>query len=111
MPPTLKPKDMQSSDPPTEELLRSLVSEWALGVGPTSSSTEITAQPAFRRIVAMGREAIPFLLREVKREPSLLMLALYEITGEKPVPARSRGKINEMAKAWVTWGKKNGLLR
>ncbi len=88
-----------------------MVSEWTLAAGPTSSSTEIAAHPAFRRIVSSGRDAIPFLLRELKKEPSLLVLALHEITGENPVARESRGKIKEMARAWITWGEKSGLSR
>jgi hypothetical protein len=59
----------------------------------------------------MGQEAVPYLLREVKREPSLLVMALREITGENPVPRESTGTIREMASAWVAWGEKKGLLR
>ncbi len=111
MPPMSAPIGTQASEPFTEELFQAIVSEWTLGIGPTSSSMEMVAHPAFRRLIARGKEAIPFLLREVKREPSLLVLALHEITGENPVPRESRGKIKEMAKAWVAWGAKNGLLR
>jgi hypothetical protein len=90
---------------------RSAVAEWTIGIGPTSSSRKVTAHPAFRRIVGMGREAVPYFLREVKRKPSLLVRALQEITGESPVPRESRGRISEIAKAWVAWGEKNGLLQ
>jgi len=55
----------------------------------------------------MGPEAVPFLLRELEREPGLLFCALQEITGENPVPTAARGKIREIAKAWVEWGQKH----
>ena len=111
MPPTVKPKRTQTRARLTEDLFQAMVSEWTLGAGPTSSSTEIAAHPAFRRIVSSGRDAIPFLLRELKKEPSLLVLALHEITGENPVAREARGKIKEMARAWIAWGEKSGLLR
>lgn len=95
----------------TEETFRSAVAEWTCGKGPTSSSTKLVAHPAFRRIVAMGTEAVPYLLQELKREPSLLVVALREITAENPVPRESSGKISDAAKAWVAWEEKNGLLR
>ena len=59
----------------------------------------------------MGQEAVPYLLRKVKKKPSLLVRALQEITGESPAPHESRGKVSEIAKAWGAWGEKNGLLR
>jgi hypothetical protein len=68
--------------------------------------TEVIEHPAFRRIVAMGNDAVPFLLRELKRKPSFLVFALGEITGENPVPLSARGKVTEMTKAWLSWGEK-----
>jgi hypothetical protein len=102
--------DLESA-PPTEATFHAAVAEWMCGIGPTSSYTEIVGHPAYRRIVHMGREAVPFLLRELQREPSLLVWALHEITGENPVPPGSSGRIREMAKAWLAWGEKHGLLR
>ncbi len=94
----------------SEDLFHTWVSEWRGGIGPTSDPAEIVAHPAFRQIVAAGNDAVPMLLRELRNEPSLLVFALHEITGEDPVPRGARGKIREMSKAWVAWGKKGGLL-
>jgi hypothetical protein len=93
----------------TEEAFQSALIEWRRDKGPTSNSAKITAHPAFRRIVAMGPEAVPYILREVKREPSLLVMALREITGHNPVTQESRGDLRAMAKAWVEWGEKSGV--
>ncbi len=94
----------------SEDLFHQWVSEWCGGIGPTSDPAKIVAHPAFRQIVAAGEDAVPLLLRELRKAPSLLVFALHEITGEDPVPARARGKIREMSKAWVAWGKTGGLL-
>jgi hypothetical protein len=101
----------EATSPVSEDSYRALVSEWEFGIRTTSSLTEMIAHPAFRRIVAAGRAAIPFLLRQIKADPSFLVLALGEITGENPVPRSARGKVKEMAKAWLAWGEKNGLLQ
>jgi hypothetical protein len=89
------------SEPITEESFLALVSQWNRETELTSSLTEIIDHPAFRRIVNSGREAIPFLLRELKKKPCLLAVALREITGEDRVPRNARGKVEEMAKAWL----------
>jgi hypothetical protein len=91
----------------TEEQFRDTVAEWLRQVGPTSSLKQIISYPAYRRIVQMGPDAVPFLLRELEREPSLLFCALQEITGENPVPTAARGKLREIAKAWVEWGREH----
>ncbi len=86
------------------------VSEWRAGIGPTSNPGEIINHPAYRRIVGLGHAVVPYILHEIEAKPSLLVWALHEITGEDPVPKASAGKIGEMAKAWLSWGKTHNLL-
>ncbi len=66
--------------------------------------------PAYRQIVEMGPAVVPLLLAELKRKPDFWFAALREITGENPAPPASAGKIKEMARAWVEWGRKRGLV-
>ncbi len=88
-----------------------MVSEWKRDTAFVSSVSEIVGHPGFRRIVASGPGAVPYLLRELKKEPSYLVVALSEITGVNPVPPGVSGKVTEMVKAWLAWGEENGLLR
>jgi hypothetical protein len=111
MPPTLTLDAEQSVSPITDELFQAAPSEWKRETGFVSSVSEITSHPAFRRIVAWGRSSIPYILQDLSRRPSLLTIALGEITGEDPVPAHATGRVTEMSKSWLAWGEKNGLLR
>ena len=111
MPPSLLLNSPQPSAPVTEDEFQTLVSEWNSGTAFVSSVSEIIGHRAFRRIVASGTEAVPYLLKQLKTEPSYLVMALSEITGATPVPTGANGKVKEMAKAWLDWGEKNGLLR
>lgn len=88
----------------TQSIFQVAVRDRTMGIGPSSSFTELVAHPSFRRIVEFGRPAVPYLLREIQHEPSLLVWAMHEITGENPVPRSARGKIREMSAAWVSWG-------
>jgi hypothetical protein len=68
---------------------------------------------SYQRIIGMGKSALPFILRELRRElrqgePDDWFPALWAITGDNPVPPDSQGKMNEMAKAWIEWGLRNG---
>jgi hypothetical protein len=56
----------------------------------------------------MEPEVIPFLLRELEREPDHWFRALHALTGAHPVPAESRGKVHEMAVAWLRWAREQG---
>ena len=85
-----------------------LVAIWKQERGPTSSVAKMVMHPAYQKIIGMGPAAVPFLLRELEREPDHWFWALKAITDSDPVPPESRGKIQEMARAWVRWGREQG---
>src|ERR1700758_1219807 len=62
-----------------------------------SSVTDMVMLPSYQRIIGMGREAVPLLLRELERDPDNWFWALQAITGEDPVPASDRGALPKMA--------------
>ena len=86
-----------------------MVRTWKLDVGPLSSVTEMAMHPAYQQIIGLGREAVPLLLRELEREPDHWFWALKAITGVDPVEPTQRGRVKEMAQAWLEWGKKEKL--
>jgi hypothetical protein len=67
--------------------------------------------PAYLEIIDLGEPVVPLLLDELQREPDFWFAALQKITGADPVPKTSAGKIKEMAKAWLDWGRDKGLLQ
>lgn len=74
------------------------------------SSPEIAAtHPAYQRIIGMGPDAVPLILREIEREPGLWFDALMAITGEQPVREVNAGDIEAMCADWITWGRRNGF--
>lgn len=76
-----------------------------------SSTTEMATHPAYQRIIGMGHDAIPLILAELRREPHQWFWALRAITGEDPVSQTDKGRVRQMASAWVEWGKQKGLIR
>ena len=58
---------------------------------------------AYQKIIAMGNDVVPFIIKEMEREPDHWFIALYAITGANPVPSESRGHIDEMTQAWIDW--------
>jgi hypothetical protein len=75
-----------------------------------SSLSIMYEHPAYRAIVALGRPVIPILLRQIETDPSWLIGALWELTGENPVPPEHRGRLTLMATDWVNWGRQNGYV-
>lgn len=65
----------------------------------------------YQQIIGMGERAIPLILKELEREPDHWFWALRAILGDiDPVPRDSKGKVKEMAEAWIFWGKKEGWI-
>lgn len=102
------------SQPLEEEALRTrfdaLAAQWKKDTYFLSSNTEMAAHPAYQQIIGMGGNAVPLLLSELQREPDFWFAALRAITGENSVNPEHRGKVHEMAKDWVQWGKERGYL-
>ncbi len=94
----------------TAERFQALLRQWKGDVGPLSSVTEMAMHPAYQRIIGLGREAVPLLLRELAKEPDHWFWALKAITGVDPVEPAHRGRVKDMADAWLLWGKEQGLL-
>jgi hypothetical protein len=59
----------------------------------------------------MGSPALPLILRELQRETDHWFWALKAITGEDPVDPDDRGKLANMAEAWLRWGRERGYLQ
>ncbi len=85
-----------------------LAEEWRVGRGHSSKLTDLAMHPAYQQIIGMGERAIPLLLDEMKERPDQWDWALRAITGADPVPRDSWGKLNEIAAAWIAWGRERG---
>ena len=51
---------------------------------------------AYQQIIGMGAEALPFIFRELQKEPDHWFWALHAITGENPVSKNAAGDLKAM---------------
>ena len=58
----------------------------------------------------MGAKALPYIFRELEREPDQWFWALRAITGANPIKPEQQGRIQEMAAAWIEWGRERGVI-
>jgi hypothetical protein len=91
-----------------EKKFNKLRDEWKTKRGHEPSTTKIILIPAYQKIIGMGQDAIPFLLRELETDLDNWFWALMMITDDDPVPKELRGDGEAMAKAWIQWGKELG---
>ena len=93
------------------ERFESLVRQWRVQRGVSSSITQGALCPAYQSIIGMGHSAVPLLLRQLKSErddPDQWFWALNAITGCRPVPEADLGNFVNMATHWLNWGRNNG---
>jgi hypothetical protein len=88
-----------------------LARQWKEQTEFMSSSDAMVAHPAYQSVIGMGPAALPLLLEELERDPDHWFWALKAISEEDPVPAESRGNVQEMTRAWLGWGREKGLRR
>ncbi|MCY4473975.1 MAG: hypothetical protein OXC83_00885 [Chloroflexi bacterium] len=87
-----------------------LTAEWKRETAHLSSPTMIAEHWAYKGVVKMGSDAIPWILRDLQGAPALWFMALREITGELPIRSEDRGNIEAMRAAWLDWGVRNEFI-
>ena len=94
----------------TANRFQRLAAEWKGKSRYMSNTAQMAILPSYQRIIGMGMDAVPLILKELEREPDQWFWALEAITEADPVPAEAKGKVALMAQAWIEWGKQRGLL-
>jgi hypothetical protein len=92
------------------ERFQRLASEWKEQSRYLSNTAQMAMLKPYQRIIGMGWPVVPLILEELQREPDQWFWALEAITGDNPVPPEAAGRVRLMAKAWIEWGTRQGLL-
>lgn len=90
------------------ETFEKLAAEWEAETVMLSSVTRASMHPAYQRIIGLGRQGLPLLLERLEAEPDHWFWALTAITGEDP--AEGTTTVEDAARAWVEWGRSQGLV-
>jgi hypothetical protein len=108
------PSDFMVEHEPETATFERLVNEWHVECGTTSSVAEMAMCPAYQQIIAMGKRAVPLILKQLEAEgddPDHWFWALNSITGEDPVAPEDRGNTRKMSAAWLQWGRNQQVVR
>jgi hypothetical protein len=106
MPPIVK----ATKDSVVAKQFELLAEQWKSETELVSSTTAMVTHPAYQAIIALGPAVVPFLLRDLEREPIHWFEALQAITGADPVPCEHWSKIEAMRTDWLAWGLQRGLI-
>jgi hypothetical protein len=93
-----------------EKRFNELAKNWKKETGAYSTSLHIAGNNNYLEIIGMGNEVVPYILKELQKEPNLWFIALKSITRQNPIQKEHIGKIKLMAEDWIAWGKKNNLI-
>lgn len=95
-------------DPEVVNKFYTLAKQWENEVAGMSSTSKMSQHPYYQEIINMGTKIVPLLLLELKKNPLYWLTALSTITGENPIEPAKRGRVKQMASAWIEWGKNKG---
>lgn len=93
-----------------ESEFRELAEQWYVDTLHLTAYWEIVLHPAYQNIIGLGRDVIPFILLELKDFQAEWFWALQALSRENPVTSEIEGNRSEMAKVWLSWGKRKGYI-
>jgi hypothetical protein len=94
-----------------EDEFKMLAGKWRQQTGGDSSMSAIVSNINYLQVIALGKKAVPFILRELQREPAPWFVALQAVTGENPADdPQLAGDFPRIANAWLQWGRECGYL-
>ena len=97
------------TDPEIAHKFYALSQQWKTEVEGMSSAS-MFQHSAYQEIINLGTKVIPLLLEDLKQNPLFWLSALHTITGVNPIKPEQRGKVKQMAAAWLEWGKNQGYF-
>jgi len=93
-----------------EKEFNELAESWYRETLHSSQYLDKILHPAYQRIIGLGKDIVPLILRELQDAPGDWFWALRALTGEDATTLEMAGKRDEMAKAWLDWGKERGFI-
>jgi hypothetical protein len=86
-----------------------LANQWVAMTRYRSNTHARRDEAVYQELVKLGQPVVPLILAELAQKPSVCWFTLLAaITGENPVPPTMAGRVHEMARAWVDWGRQRG---
>ena len=82
---------------------------WKSETSFSSSIAEITNNSAYRSIIGLGQEVVPFIIDDLKATDNHWFYALEVLTGQNPIKENHKGIVPLMKDDWMEWAKANDL--
>lgn len=94
----------------TRDQFEQLFQNWKSETALLSSATAIVNHYAYQKMIQMGEKILPFMFIKLQNDPQHLFYALYQITGENPIPLAHTGNFKLMIADWLNWAVEKGYI-
>ena len=84
--------------------------KWESETAYLSSTPKKILHESYQSIMAMGPDVVPYLLRDLQKTGRSWFWALRHLTHTNPVVPEDQGNLDKMISAWLSWGKREGLI-
>ena len=74
-----------------------------------SNLNNIFSNSNYINIIKIGKTALPWIIKDLKKGGGYWFVALNKITGINPIKEENRGVYEQMRKDWLEWADKNYL--
>ncbi len=88
---------------------KQLADKWTKEASGQSSMSQALT-PTYLKILTLGKEITPLILKELDNKPNFWFLALRTLNDVNPVPKEHMGNVLKMREDWLFWGKKKQLI-
>jgi len=102
--------DVHRSPAEVSLLFSQLAEDWSSKTGHVSSISDLASHPSYKKIIELGWDVVPFLLKDLQENRRFWFPALYAITNVRPFDPSDAGNGKRMTEAWITWGRRKGLI-
>jgi hypothetical protein len=102
------PSLVEPEPPPARKTFEGLADLWERETGPYAFLYEKAMHWAYQRIIGLGPQAIPWILRRLAERSGHWFWALESLTGEDP--AAGLETMAEAREAWLAWGRRQYYL-
>lgn len=84
---------------------------WLQDTSLHSSLTEKCEHHAYKKIINMGEDIIPFILYDLMKNNNYWFKALKEISHEDIISKDIQGNFQLIKNEWISWGRKKGYIK
>ena len=98
------------SETAAETRFFALARQWREATSYYSMWWQISDHDAYRKILAMGEAAVPWILRDLAETGYHWFDALQQLTGEDAAKDVQRGRRDLAQEAWLAWGRERGMI-